>query len=65
MAATKIFPITVTEAKAIAYIANPEKTSNGSLIYTFGCSKNPEKASQDFAQVRAMGTQCQQLKEIK
>ena len=56
MAATKIFPITVTEAKAIAYIANPEKTSNGRLIHTFGCSKNPEKASQDFAQVRAMGT---------
>ena len=56
MATTKIFPITVTEAKAIAYIADENKTDNGGLIYTFGCSKNPEKASQDFAQVRAMGT---------
>ena len=56
MAATKIISIRVTEANAIAYIANPEKTDNGRLIYTFGCRKNPCEASKDFEQIRKIGT---------
>lgn len=44
MATTKIFPITATEAKALAYIANPDKTDNGRLILTSGCSNDPYQA---------------------
>ena len=56
MATTKIIPIRSTEADAIAYIANPEKTDNGRLICTFGCSENPVRASADFERIRAKGT---------
>ncbi|MCM1271757.1 MAG: relaxase/mobilization nuclease domain-containing protein, partial [Ruminococcus flavefaciens] len=56
MAATKIFPITATEVKALAYIANPEKTDNGRLIITSGCSTGPNQASRDFDEIRARGT---------
>ena len=56
MATTKIVSIRATEAKAIAYIANPEKTNNGKLIYTNGCSNNPYEASRDFEQIRKLGT---------
>lgn len=56
MATTKIFPITATEAKALAYIANPEKTDNGRLIFTSGCSDDPYQASRDFEEVRKGGT---------
>lgn len=56
MAATKIFPITATEVKALAYIANPEKTNNGRLIITSGCSTDPNQASRDFDEIRARGT---------
>lgn len=56
MAATKIISIRSTEADAIAYIANPEKTDNGRLICTFGCSENPVRASTDFEKIRAKGT---------
>ena len=56
MATTKLFPIKATEAKALAYIANPEKTDNGRLIFTYGCSFNPVQASKDFAEIRKSGT---------
>ncbi len=56
MATTKIVSIRVTEANAIAYIANPDKTNNGELIFTNGCSKNPYEASKDFEQIRSLGT---------
>lgn len=56
MATTKIISIRSTEADAIAYIANPEKTDNGRLIYTYGCPENPYEASADFARTRANGT---------
>ena|GEM_PF-4194862 len=52
MAATKIFPITATEVKALTYIANLEKTDNGRLIVTSGCSSEPNQASKDFRPVR-------------
>ena len=56
MAATKIFSIKNTESKAIAYIADPKKTENGNMIYTYCCSENPYQASRDFDDVRAEGT---------
>ena len=56
MATTKIFPITATEAKALAYIANPDKTNNGRLILTSGCSEDPYQASRDFEEIRKLGT---------
>ena len=56
MATTKLFTIKTTEVKALAYIANPEKTDGGRLIFTYGCSPNPAQASRDFEAVRAGGT---------
>ena len=56
MATTKLFAIKTTEVKALAYIANPEKTDDGRLIFTYGCSPNPAQASRDFEAVRAGGT---------
>ena len=56
MAATKIFPISVTVHKALAYIAAADKTDNGRLISTFMCSRSPDKAAKDFADVTATGT---------
>lgn len=56
MAATKIFPITAAEVKALTYIANPKKTDNGRLIITSGCSTDPNQASKDFDEIRARGT---------
>lgn len=56
MATTKIFPITATEAKALAYIANPDKTNNGTLILTSGGSEDPYQASHDFEEIRKLGT---------
>ena len=35
MATTKIFPIHADVEGALAYIANPEKTDNGRLVYAF------------------------------
>lgn len=56
MAATKIFPISVTVHKALAYIAAADKTDNGRLISTFMCSRSLDKAAKDFADVTATGT---------
>ena len=56
MAATKLFSITSTEAKAIAYIVNPDKTDNGKLVHTFGCTANPTEASRMFQNIRDSGT---------
>ena len=38
------------------YIANPDKTDNGRLIVTDGCSSDPLQASHDFAEIRKHGT---------
>lgn len=56
MAATSIHSITSTEAKALTYIANPEKTDNGRLVLSFGCNNDPALAAQRFAMIRAWGT---------
>ena len=46
MAITKIHAIQATVHKAVNYICNPEKTNEGILISSFGCS--PETAAFDF-----------------
>ena len=46
MAYTKIHAITATVGKAVNYICNPDKTDEGILISSYGCS--PETASYDF-----------------
>lgn len=56
MAATSIHSISATEAKALTYISNPDKTENGRLVYSFGCNNDPALAAQRFAMVRAWGT---------
>lgn len=52
MATTKIFPITTTESKALAYIASPSKTDNRRLIATHYCSGDPYQASREFEDIR-------------
>ena len=42
MAYLKIFPIKVTDKKALDYITNPDKTDEKLLVSSFGCS--PETA---------------------
>ena len=42
MAYIKIFPIKVTDKKALDYITNPDKTDEKLLVSSFGCS--PETA---------------------
>ncbi|MBD5494987.1 MAG: relaxase/mobilization nuclease domain-containing protein [Lachnospiraceae bacterium] len=46
MAYTKIHAITATVNKAVDYICNPDKTDEGILISSHGCS--PETAAYDF-----------------
>ena len=46
MAYTKIHAITTTVHKAVDYICNPDKTDEGILISSYGCS--PETAAYDF-----------------
>ena len=48
----KIFSVSSTEAKALAYIADKNKTEDGKYIHTYCCDKNPYTASKDFQDVR-------------
>ena len=50
MAYIKIFPIKVTDKKALDYITNPDKTDEKLLVSGFGCS--PETADLEFAMTR-------------
>ena len=50
MAYIKIFPIKVTDKKALDYITNPDKTDEKLLVSSFGCS--PETADLEFALTR-------------
>ena len=47
MAYIKIFPIKVTDKKALDYITNPDKTDEKLLILVLACS--PETADLEFA----------------
>ena len=53
MAHIKIFPIKVTDKKALDYIMNPDKTEEKLLISSFACS--PESADLEFAFTRDEG----------
>lgn len=53
MAYIKIFPIKVTDKKALDYIMNPAKTEEQLLISSFACS--PESADLEFAFTREKG----------
>ena len=53
MAYIKIFPIKVTDKKALDYIMNPDKTEEKLLISSFACS--PESANLEFAFTREEG----------
>lgn len=50
MAYIKIFPIKVTDKKALDYITNPDKTDEKLLVSSFGCSS--ETADLEFAMTR-------------
>ena len=52
MAYIKIFPIKVTDKKALDYITNPDKTDEKLLVSSFGCF--PETADLEFAMTREM-----------
>lgn len=51
MASTKIHSVHTTLVRSLAYISNFAKTENGSLIETFGCSKDPDIAEKEFLQM--------------
>ena len=53
MAYIKIFPIKVTDKKALDYIMNPDKTEEKLLISSFACS--PESADLEFSFTREEG----------
>lgn len=48
MAYIKIKPIHASLEKALNYIANPDKTAEGRLISSYGCSTIPEIAKKEF-----------------
>ena len=48
MAYVKIKPIHASLEKALNYIANPDKTAEGRLISSYGCSTIPEIAKKEF-----------------
>lgn len=53
MAYIKIFPIKITDKKAMDYIMNPDKTDDKLLVSSFACS--PETADIEFALTRKAG----------
>lgn len=48
MATTSIHAVPKTLVRALAYISNTDKTQDGTLIKTFGCSSDPDLAEEDF-----------------
>ena len=62
MAYIKIFPIKVTDKKALDYITNPDKTDEKLLVSSFGCS--PETADLEFAMTREHAKRTEWIKAI-
>lgn len=56
MAITNIHPIHVTLYKAINYILNKNKTDEGHLVSTCGCTPDGVKAEEEFDAIRRQGT---------
>ena len=48
MAYVKIKPIHSNVQKALEYITNPDKTSNSTLVSSYGCSISPKVAKLEF-----------------
>ena len=48
MAYVKIKPIHSNIEKALEYITNPDKTSNSTLVSSYGCSISPKVAKQNI-----------------
>ena len=48
MAYVKIKPIHSNIEKALEYITNPDKTSNATLVSSYGCSISPKVAKLEF-----------------
>jgi len=55
MAITKIKSIKSTIRKAISYIINPEKTDDGILVSSFGCSPETADIEFDFTRSKSRG----------
>lgn len=56
MAITDIHPIHVTLHKAIDYILDKNKTDNGILVSTFGCTADGHTAEKEFEDIKLQGT---------
>ena len=56
MAVTSIHSIRTTLNKSIQYIVDGNKTRNGELVVSNGCSADARTASEQFAQIRACGS---------
>ncbi len=52
MATTSIHSISTTQARALAYIINENKTNGGMLVDSFMCSRNPDEAEKDFSRIQ-------------
>lgn len=62
MAYIKIFPIKVTDKKALDYITNPDKTDEKVLVSSFGCS--PETDDLEFALTREIAKRTEWIRAI-
>jgi hypothetical protein len=62
LAYLKIFPIKVTDKKALDYITNPDKTDEKLLVSSFGCSS--ETADLEFSMTREMEKRMEWTKAI-
>lgn len=56
MAVTSIHSIRTTLNKSIQYIVDGNKTRNGELVVSNGCSSDARTATEQFAQIRACGS---------
>lgn len=57
MATTSLHSVIATQARAIAYIINPDKTEQGALVQSYMCSEDPDEAEKDFLRIqKSLGT---------
>lgn len=57
MATTSVHSIYSTQAEALEYIVNPQKTESGLFVTSYGCSDDPKEAAEFFESTRnSIGT---------
>lgn len=57
MATTSVHSIYSTQAEALEYIVNPQKTESGLFVTSYGCSDDPKEAAEIFEATRnSIGT---------